>query len=132
MPILWNYHLVGGGNRLSECLSYAEGVDLISNMVKYSVGMPIDEVVQKPYVGYWSEIILHSDKKGIFKGLKLSNKIKKNIVDKNVWIENGTFVGSFESANQAIGTIILRFDDLLEMEDVLNNQDKYIKIQLDK
>ena len=48
----------GGGNRLSECLRYATGVDMITNMVKYSVGMPVDPIEQKPYEGCWAEIIL--------------------------------------------------------------------------
>ena len=56
----------GGGNRLSECLRYATGVDMITNMVKYSVGLPIDDIEQKPYDGFWCEIILHSDKRGVF------------------------------------------------------------------
>ena len=47
----------GGGNRLSECLRYATGVDMITNMVKYSVGLPIDEIEQKDYSGYWLSLI---------------------------------------------------------------------------
>ena len=52
----------GGGNRLSECLRYATGIDMITNMVKYSVGLSMDEITQKPYDGCLSEIIIHSDK----------------------------------------------------------------------
>ena len=74
----------GGGNRLSECLRYATGVDMITNMVRYSVGLPVDEIVQKPYDGCWAEIILHSDELGVFKEL---------------WIEEGATVGGFEAAN---------------------------------
>lgn len=38
-------------------------------MVKYLVGLPIDEIQQKPYNGCWAEIILHSDEPGVFKEL---------------------------------------------------------------
>lgn len=65
----------GGGNRLAECLRYATGVDMITNMVKYSVGLPIDEIQQKPYNGCWAEIILHSDEPGVFKELWISDEI---------------------------------------------------------
>ena len=76
----------GGGNRLSECLRYATGVDMITNMVKYAVGLPVDDVEQRPYDGCWAEIILHSDKPGIFKELWISDDIADNVVERDLWI----------------------------------------------
>lgn len=120
----------GGGNRLSECLRYATGVDMITNMVKYSVGLPLDEILQKPYDGCWAEIIIHSDEPGVFKELWISDKIVDNVVERDLWIEEGTRVGGFTAANEAIGTLILRFDDQKEVEEVLENQSKYIRVLL--
>ena len=120
----------GGGNRLAECLRYATGVDMITNMVKYSVGLPIDEIQQKPYNGCWAEIILHSDKPGVFKELWISDEIAENVVERDLWIEEGTTVGGFEAANEAIGTLVLRFDSQERIEEVLDNQNKYVKVVL--
>lgn len=120
----------GGGNRLAECLRYATGVDIITNMVKYSVGLPIDEVTQAPYDGCWAEIILHSDKSGIFKELWISNEIEENIVEKDLWITEGTKVGAFEAANEAIGTLVMKFDTQERLEEVLTNQEKYVRVEL--
>mgnify|MGYP000414719061 FL=1 len=120
----------GGGNRLSECLRYATGVDMITNMVKYSVGLPVDEIKQKPYNGCWAEIILHSDEPGIFKELWISDEIADNVVERDLWIEEGTAVGGFEAANEAIGTLVLRFDSQERIEEVLGNQDDYVKVIL--
>lgn len=120
----------GGGNRLAECLRYATGVDIITNMVKYSVGLPIDEVTQAPYNGCWAEIILHSDKTGIFKELWISNEIEENIVEKDLWITEGTMVGAFEAANEAIGTLVMKFETQERLEEVLTNQEKYVKVVL--
>ena len=97
----------GGGNRLSECLRYATGIDMITNMVKYSVGLSMDEITQKPYDGCWAEIILHSDEPGVFKELWISDEIAENVVERDLWIEEGTPVGGFEAANEAIGTLYL-------------------------
>ena len=97
----------GGGNRLSECLRYATGVDMITNMVKYSVGLPIDEIEQKDYSGYWAEVILHSDKAGIFESLWISDELQENIVETDLWIEKNQKVGGFSAANEAIGTLIM-------------------------
>lgn len=120
----------GGGNRLSECLRYATGVDMITNMVKYSVGLPLDEITQKPYDGCWAEIILHSDKPGIFKELWISDEIANNVVERDLWIEEGTEVGGFTAANEAIGTLILKLESQEKIEEVLCNQSKYVKVIL--
>ena len=120
----------GGGNRLSECLRYATGVDMITNMVKYSVGMPVDEITQKPYDGCWAEIILHSDKPGTFKELWISDEIKNNVYERDLWIEEGTHVGGFEAANEAIGTLVLKLESQERINEILSNQEKYVKVLL--
>lgn len=120
----------GGGNRLAECLRYATGVDMITNMVKYSVGIPIDEIAQKPYEGCWAEIILHSDEPGVFKELWISDEIAENVIERDLWVEEGASVGGFEAANEAIGTLILKFENQERIEEVLGNQSKYVKVRL--
>ena len=120
----------GGGNRLSECLRYATGVDMITSMVQYSVGLEVDKVEQRPYNGCWAEIILHSDEPGIFGGLWISDEIKENVVERDLWIKKGTPVGGFSAANEAIGTLVLKFDSQDRLKNVLSNQNKYVKVVL--
>lgn len=120
----------GGGNRLSECLRYATGVDMITNMVKYAVGLPLDEISQKPYDGCWAEIILHSDEPGVFRELWISDEIVDNVVECDLWVEEGAEIGGFEAANEAIGTLVLKFESQERIEEVLGNQGKYVKVKL--
>lgn len=121
----------GGGNRLAECLRHATGVDMITNMVRYSVGLPMDEISQQPYNGCWAEIILHSDEPGVFKELWISDEIASNVVERDLWIEAGTPVGGFEAANEAIGTLVLRFESQERVEEVLENQNRYVRVKLE-
>jgi biotin carboxylase len=121
----------GGGNRLAECLRYATGVDLITEIVKYSVGMPLDSITQKPYDGWWAEIILHSDKPGIFKKLCISDEIAKNVIERDLWIEAGTKIGGFAAANESIGTLILRFDTKEQMEEAMLKSSEWLRIELE-
>ncbi len=120
----------GGGNRLAEMLRYSTGVDLISNTVKAAVGMPVDNISQEPYNGCWAEIILHSDKSGVFDELWISEEIRDNIVEKDLWITQGTKVGGFSGANEAIGTLVLKFDTQSDLYYALDNQDRYICVVL--
>lgn len=121
----------GGGNRLAECLRYATGVDMITNMVRYSVGLPMDEIFQQPYNGCWAEIVLHSDEPGVFKELWISDEIAANVVERDLWIEEGTPVGGFEAANEAIGTLVLRFESQERVEKVLGSQNEYVRVMLE-
>lgn len=118
----------GGGNRLAEMLRYATGVDLIKNAVRAAIGEPVEGVEQKPYNGAWAEIILHSDKSGVFKRLELSDEIKANVIEEDLWIQEGTKVGGFSAANEAIGTLVLRFETQEEMLEQMERMDKLVKV----
>lgn len=118
----------GGGNRLSEMLKYATGVDLVENSVRAALGMEIVGVEQKDYNGCWAEVILHSKTSGVFKELYIDENIHKNIVERDLWISVGDSVGGFSGANEAIGTLVLRFDTQEELEQVITNIDKYVSI----
>lgn len=121
----------GGGNRLAEMVRYMTGVDMITNIVKVALGMEPDDINQQEIKDNWAEIILHSEKEGIFEKLWISDEISSNIVENDLWIEEGTQVGGFSGANEAIGTMVLKFDSEIQMNNVLNNQNNYIKVIVD-
>lgn len=121
----------GGGNRLAEMIRYMTGVDMITNIVKSALGMELDVIEQKELKDNWAEIILHSEKEGTFEKLWISEEISSNIVENDLWIETGAHVGGFSGANEAIGTMVLKFDSEIQMNNVLNNQNNYIKVIVD-
>ena len=120
----------GGGNRLAECLHYATGVDLVKNTVRAAIGLPVEGVEQKPYDGCWAEVILHSDRAGVFDSLWIADDIKENVFERDLWIEAGTKVGGFSAANEAIGTLVLRFDTDERLQQVMKDIDQYVKVVL--
>lgn len=120
----------GGGNRLAECLEYATGVKLIENTVRAALGMAIVDMEQRPYKGAWAEIVLHSEHEGIFDELWISDLIKGYVVEHDLWVTSGDKVFGFSAANEAIGTLILRFDTQEQIHEVLSNQSKYLKVRL--
>lgn len=118
----------GGGNRLSEMLRYATGVDLIKACVCASVGDDVSEITQKPYVGNWAEVILHADKSGHFQNLLITDEISPYLIEKDIWVKIGDKVQGFEGANNAIGTLVLNFDTQELLKDKLANQQQWLKI----
>ena len=120
----------GGGNRLAECLEYATGVKLVENAVRAALGMPTVGVEQKPYDGCWAEVILHSDKPGVFASLWIDDSIADAVYERDLWIEPGTRVGGFSAANEAIGTLVLKFETEQRLHDVMEDLNSYVKILL--
>lgn len=120
----------GGGNRLAEMVRYMTDIDMITNIVKAALNLPLESMEQKTINSNWAEIILHSEKEGIFDYLWISDKIKENIVERDLWINEGTKVGGFSGANEAIGTLVLKFNKKEEMNEVILNQNKYIRVVL--
>ena len=120
----------GGGNRLAECLEYATGVKLVENAVRAALGMPTVGVEQKPYDGCWAEMILHSDRPGVFDSLSIDPSIADAVVERDLWIEPGTKVGGFSAANEAIGTLVLKFETQARLQEIMREPGKYVKVML--
>lgn len=118
----------GGGNRLCEMLRYATGVDLITAITRAMVGDEPEKIEQKPYDGHWAEVILHADRDGIFKGLEIDSSLKAEVIEEDLWIKPGDSVHGFEGANDAIGTLVLRFKTIQDLQDALATQMSWLKI----
>ena len=118
----------GGGNRLCEMLRYATGVDMITAITRAMVGDEPDVIEQKPYNGHWAEIILHADKDGVFEDIHIDPSLPAEIIEKDLWVKTGDFVHGFEAANDAIGTLVLRFDNAQDLENAITNQSSWLKI----
>lgn len=118
----------GGGNRLCEMLRYATGVDMITAITRAIVGDPIEPIEQKPYNGHWAEIILHADQSGVFDHLEKSKGFPAEIIEEDLWVKQGDRVESFEGANNAIGTLVLKFQTAEELEHAITHQREWLKV----
>lgn len=120
----------GGGNRLCEILKYATGVDLIKNAVKAAIGRTDFDIQQKPYRGNWAEVILHAPHQGTFVSLDINKEFKENhIVETDLWVKRGDRVHTFNGANDAIGTLVLKFSSKKELINALFKQKDWLTIK---
>lgn len=118
----------GGGNRLCEMLRYATGVDMITAITRAIVGDEPEPIEQKPYNGHWAEVILHADNDGEFVGLQIDPSLPAEVVEEDLWVKPGDHVHGFEAANDAIGTLVLRFESSEELEKAITNQSQWLKV----
>lgn len=120
----------GGGNRLSEMLRYATGVDMITAQVRAAVGDSVKGIEQKPYNGHWAEVILHADQDGVFQSLHVAEQYADKVVDTDLWVEKGDKVSGFNGANDAIGTLKMRFDKEQDMLHFISHVSQYVTINI--
>ena len=124
----------GGGNRLCEMLRYATGKDLITAQVRAAVGDTVDVETITPdaemYHGHWAEIILHVKESGVYEGIEIAKDLPAEVVEKDMWVRKGDKVEAFNGANNAIGTLVLRFADKEEMEYAVTHQHEWLRIDV--
>lgn len=118
----------GGGNRLAEMVRYGTGVDMISAYVRSAVGDPIGQLPPAVFDGYWAEVVLHAIKPGIFERIEISREYKRYVIEEDLWVQEGNKINEFNGANDAIGTLVLRFSDAASLEKAISSVDEWCKI----
>lgn len=127
-PYIMEFTPRGGGNRLCEMIQYSTGVDLISAITRAVVGDNPGTIEQKPNDGHWAEIILHANNNGVFKDVEITPSVLAEIVEKDLWVKKGDSVQGFNGANNAIGTLVLRFASIEDMSKTLLAQNGWLQI----
>lgn len=118
----------GGGNRLAEMCRYAMGTDMITACTRAAVGDPVGEISQQPLNGHWAEVILHAEDAGLFDHLEVSESMLPYVVEEDLWVEVGEKVETFDGANHAIGTLVMRFDSAEQLDDAMDRIASWCKV----
>lgn len=118
-----------GGNRLAEMLNYAADVDIIEAEVLQAVGETVGDIHEPNYRGCFAIYVLHSEKAGIFKGVDIDPDFEaKHVIEKEIRVPAGAHVDAFTGANQALGTLFLKFTSISEMHSCLASIHSYLRI----
>lgn len=120
-----------GGNLIPQVTKYGTGVDMIEYTISAALGEDCSSLKMFDVKGCFSSYMIHSKTDGIFKELKMSEELKKNILEYNVYIEFGDSVNAFNMAGAAFGEMILKFSSMDEMLFKMDNMDSYLEIILD-
>ncbi|WP_418964920.1 ATP-grasp domain-containing protein [Cetobacterium sp.] len=120
-----------GGNFIPQIIKYATGVDLIENTIKQSLGEKIEKMDIKDYNGFYSYYAIHSSKAGILKNIEISKKIKESsILESHLNYKVGDSIPAFVGANGCLGILLMKFETMEEMLDLMDNADKWIEVIL--
>lgn len=120
-----------GGNRLAEILNYATDIDIIKAEVAKAIGASLPMVSEPNYKGHYCILVLHCDKPGLFVEVAISDQFRGEIIEKEIRVSQGQRVEAFSGANNAIGTLFLRFNTREEMDYSLCHQQDWLRINIE-
>lgn len=120
-----------GGNRLAEILNYATDVDIIEAEVSKAIGETLPPVHEPNYKGHYCILVLHADNPGRFVDVTIGGNFNGEVIEKEIRVENSAQVEAFSGANNAIGTLFLRFNTRAEMDYALTHQRAWLKITIE-
>lgn len=121
-----------GGNYIPQIIKYATGVDLIEYSVKLAMGVSVEIPEMVKMDGFWSYYAVHSPNDGILDCVEISPICQNKIVENHLLKQNGDFVYAFSGANTTLGCLIMRFDSMDEMLDLMDHSEKWINVHLMK
>lgn len=117
-----------GGNYIPQVIRYATGIDLIECSVKAAMGEPIDIDLSSKPKGYYSYYAVHSMKDGILKEIKIKQQAQRHILENHILKKTGEEVHAFVGANTTLGVLIMQFDNMEQMLDMMDNSEQWIEV----
>lgn len=117
-----------GGNYIPQIIKYATGVDLVECSVKAAMGEKIDYCAFGKPKGYYAYYAVHSLTDGILKDVKI--KKPENVIENHLLVKPGDNVKAFTGANSTLGCLLMKFDDMEQMLDMMDNSEKWIEVVL--
>lgn len=118
-----------GGSLIPQVTEYATGVNMVTYVIKAAMGEDCSDLKQVEPTGFWSNYMVHSKKTGKFVAINFDESFKnKHLVDWVTDIQKGDNVHKFRDAQDCIGEFILKYDNMNQMFEVINNMDNYISV----
>lgn len=119
-----------GGNYIPDVIRYATGVDLAAASVKAAMGEPVGlspAVLQ----GFYAYYAVHSLKEGVLREVRLTEKGRQHLLEDHLICKPGDRVRAFTGANTALGCLVMRFDCLEQMLEMMDHSDRWIEVVLE-
>lgn len=118
-----------GGNMIPDLLSDMFGIDIVELSVQAAMGVKLNIQAKTPK-GCYATHNLHSNQNGIYQGITFTSDIDKFIYRKHFYKKQGDPVEYFDNAAKCLGIIFMKFENMTQMTDMLNNMNDHIQINI--
>lgn len=121
-----------GGNYIPQVIKYLTGgTDLVEYSVRVAMGEPVEVPEKTEPNGYASYFAVHSKFSGVLDRISISDEIRRaHIVEEFSLKQPGAEIRAFTGANTSLGCLLMKFDSMEQMLDMMDHSDKWCKILL--
>ena len=121
-----------GGSLIPQVTALATGVDMVPYVIKAALGEDCSDLKMAPVKGFWSNYMAHANKTGKYVGIEYEENFMKNhLVDYVTDTKIGDPVHKYRDAQDCVGELILKFGNREQMDEMIDNMDKYVTIKVD-
>lgn len=118
-----------GGNYIPQIIRYITGVDLVEYSVLAAMGEKIEIPEDAKTEGFYAYYAVHSLQDGILKEIKIKPEVEKeHIVENHILVKPGDVIKAFTGANTTLGILLMKFDGMEQMLDMMDNSENWIQI----
>lgn len=119
-----------GGSLIPQITQYATGVNLVTYVIKAAMGEDCSDLRMAPCRGCWSNYMVHANETGKYAGIWFDEDFRKNnLVEYVTDVKEGDRVHKFRDAQDAIGTLVIKYDDPEQMFAMIEHMDDYVKVE---
>ena len=120
-----------GGSLIPQITALATGVDMVPFVIKAALGEDCSDLKMAPVKGFWSNYMAHANETGQYVGIEYDDSFKtKNLVDFVTDVKKGDPVHKYRDAQDCVGELLLKYSNAEEMDDIIENMDKYVTIKV--
>ena len=102
-----------------------------STEVLQAVGEPVGDIHEPNYKGCFAVYVLHSERGGVFRALEVDSQFMvDHVVEQEIRTPLGSHIDAFTGANQALGTLFLKFSSNEEMHYMLSSISEHVKVSI--
>lgn len=121
-----------GGSLIPQVTALATGVDMVPYVIKAALGEACSDLKMAPVKGYWSNYMAHANETGKYAGIEYEEIFKQNnLVDYVTDTKIGDPVHKYRDAQDCVGELLLKYDNAEQMNEVIENMDKYVHIKVE-
>ena len=122
-----------GGSLIPQVTALATGVDMVPYVIKAALGEDCSDLKMAPVKGYWSNYMVHANETGRYAGIEYDEDFQENhLVDYVTDTKIGDIVHKYRDAQDCIGELILRYDNLEQMNKVIEHMGKYVHVKVEQ
>lgn len=120
-----------GGNLIPDTIEAATGFEMARAVVRQAVGDDVSCCGLMRYNKNCSSFILHAQESGVLKSIVYDEVVKRRLVKEVLYESVGNRVKKFVNGGCGIGGLVLEFDDVDQMCQMIDNMSDYIKVIVD-